>query len=68
MKSLHAAVCSISSGVNEISKESFPKEIRKLKYRGDNANFAISIFQENLINPNPQIKNFLSILAATIFR
>ena len=71
MKNLFGAVCSISAELNKISQESLPQEIRNLKDRadsGDNANFAISIFQEHLINPNTQIRNFLSILAEEVFR
>ena len=68
MENLFKAVCTISSELNEISKESIPDEISNLKFRGDNANFSISLFQEYLINPNTQIKNFISILAKTIFR
>ena len=71
MENLFKAVCSISAELNKISQESLPREIRNLKDRadsGDNANFAISIFQEHLINPSTQIKNFFSILAKTVFR
>ena len=68
MKNLYEAISSISAELNEISKENIPTEIRNLKYRGDNANFSITIFQEYLINPNTQIKNFLSTLAETVFR
>ena len=68
MENLFGAVCSISAELNEISKESLPREIKNLKYRSDNANFAVSIFQEQLINPSSQIKDFLTILAETVFR
>ena len=71
MENLYEAVCSISAELNKISKENLPREIKNLNDRadsGDNANFANSIFQEYLINPNVQIKNFLSTLAETVFR
>ena len=68
MKSLYESICTISTELNNISIEGIPSKIKDLKYTGDNANFAISIFQEHLINPNTQIKNFLSILAETVFR
>ncbi len=68
MKDLFEAISSISIELNEISQESIPREIENLKFRGDNANFAISIFQENLINPNSQTKEFLKNLAETIYR
>ena len=67
MESLYIAISSISAELNAITQETHPREIKKLKYRGDNANFAISIFQEQLINPNNQIKNFLSLLAKEVF-
>ena len=50
MENLFRAVCIISAELNEISKESSLSEIGNLKYRGDNANFSISIFQEYFIN------------------
>ena len=62
MKDLFEAISSISIELNEISQESIPREIENLKFRGDNANFAISIFQEHLINPNSQTKEFLKNL------
>ena len=68
MKDLFEAISSISIELNEISQESIPREIENLKFRGDNANFAISIFQEHLINPNSQTKEFLKNLAETLYR
>ena len=68
MENLFRAVCIISAELNEISKESSLSEIGNLKYRGDNANFSISIFQEYFINPNSQIKDFLTIVGETVFR
>ena len=68
MKDLFKAISSISLELNEISQESIPREIENLKFRGDNANFAISIFQEHLINPNSQTKEFLKNLAETVYR
>ncbi len=70
MENLFGAVSSISTNLNDISKEGLPREIKNLKDRadsGDNANFAVSLFQEYSINPNMQIKNFLSNLAETVF-
>ena len=43
MKNLYEAISGISAELNEISKENIPTEIRNLKYRGDNANFSITI-------------------------
>ena len=71
MENLYEAISTISSELNKISRESLPREIKDLKDRadsGDNANFAISIFQEQLINSNIQIKSFLSNLAEEVFR
>jgi len=70
LENLFGAVFSISTDLNNISKEGLPREIKNLKDRadsGDNANFAVSLFQEYLISPNSQIKNFLSNLAETVF-
>ena len=70
MENLFGAVFSISRDLNSISKEGLPRKIKNLKDRadsGDNANFAVSLFQEYLISPNSQIKNFFSILAETVF-
>ena len=59
MKSLYESISTISTELNNISIEGVPSKIKDLKYTGDNANFAISIFQENLINPSVHIKSFL---------
>ena len=67
MRSLYESICTISAELNKISIEGIPSKIKDFKYTGDNANFAISIFQENLINPNIQIKNFLSDLGKELF-
>ena len=68
MKSLYESICAISKELNKISIEGISGEIKDLKFTGDNANFAISIFQENLINPSNQIKNFLSVLGEQVFK
>jgi len=68
MKSLYESICAISKELNKISIEGISGEIKDLKFTGDNANFAISIFQENLINPSNQIKNFLSVLGEEVFK
>ena len=68
MRSLFESVCTISTELNTISIEGIPSKIKDLKYRGDNANFAISLFQEYLVNPSIQIKNFLSDLGEEVFR
>ena len=68
MRSLYESICTISAELNKISIEGIPSKIKDFKYTGDNANFAISIFQENLINPSVNIKNFLSSLGEEVFR
>ena len=68
MRSLYESIYTISAELNKISIEGIPSEIKNLKYTGDNANFAISIFQENLINPSVHIKNFLSNLGEEVFK
>ncbi len=68
MKSLYESIYTISEELNKISIEGISGEIKDLKFTGDNANFAISIFQENLINPSNQIKNFLSVLGEQVFK
>ena len=68
MISLYESICTISTELNKFSIEGVPSEIKNLKYTGDNANLAVSIFQENLINPNIHIKNFLSDLGEKVFK
>ena len=49
MKSLYESIYTISKELNKISIEGIPGEIKDLKFTGDNANYALSIFHENLI-------------------
>ena len=50
MRSLYESISTISTELNTISTEGIPSAIKDLKYSGDNANFAISLFQEYFIS------------------
>ena len=70
MENLFRAVSAISLELNKISAENVQNEIKNLKERsdsGDNANFSVSIFQENLISSKNKIKKFLLSIADKVF-
>ena len=60
MKSLFHSIFTINKHLKKLISEEAINSFDKSIYQGDNANYCVSLFQDNLIDPNENIKLFLS--------
>ena len=68
MKPIIESAYLISSELKKLISRNAIDDIENGIYKGDNANYCISLFQENLINPNEDCKTFLYHLGQTLIR
>ena len=59
MKVLFESAFNINRNINKLVNQDAINSFGKTLYQGDNANYAISLFQNNLIEPNESVKIFL---------
>ena len=68
MKSVIDSAFIISSEIKKLISTSVLNNFDNYIYQGDNANYCISLFQENLINPNDKNKEFLYNLGQALIK
>ena len=68
MKPIIESAYLISSELKKLISRNAIDDLENGIYKGDNANYCISLFQENLINPNEDCKTFLYYLGQALIK
>ena len=66
MKIFFESVISINRDLKKLLSQEAINNFGKTTFQGDNANYSISLFQDQLISPNENIKKFLFYLGKSI--
>ena len=66
MKNLFESISSINRDLKKLLSQEAINNFGKTTYQGDNANYSISLFQDQLIQPNENVKKFLYYMGKSL--
>ncbi len=67
MTHIYQSALNIKKNLDKLINPEAITSFEKSLYQGDNANYCISLFQDNLIEPNENSKSFLSEIGKSLF-